>query len=127
MVCQNLSTGIFRSGIIYNENSYGPTSFVCFFVVCRGISHHAETYVRRSALFTASCILAALHPSYVASALVEGNHDICRGLEWIRTWALHITESDTDTECSTVRMAELIMALTYGLSIILGLMKPTSK
>eukprot|EP00268_Persea_americana_P056524 TRINITY_DN6679_c2_g1_i2.p1 TRINITY_DN6679_c2_g1~~TRINITY_DN6679_c2_g1_i2.p1 ORF type:complete len:542 (-),score=137.71 TRINITY_DN6679_c2_g1_i2:327-1952(-) len=71
----------------------------------RGISHHAETYVRRSALFTASCILAALHPSYVASALVEGNRDICRGLEWIRTWALHITESDTDTECSTMAMA----------------------
>lgn len=75
-------------------------------VVCRGISHHAEMYVKRSVIFTASCILAALHPSYVASALVEGNHDICRGLEWVRTWALHIAESDPDTECSTVRTVE---------------------
>lgn len=73
-------------------------------LMSREISHHAETYVRRSVLFTASCILAALHPSYIASALVEGNHDICRGIEWIRTWALHVTESDSDNECSTMAM-----------------------
>ncbi|XP_058102126.1 uncharacterized protein LOC131246227 [Magnolia sinica] len=70
----------------------------------RDISHHAEAYVRRSVLFAASCILIALHPSYVASALIEGNQEISRGLEWIRTWALHVTELDSDTECSTMAM-----------------------
>ncbi|KAL5997293.1 hypothetical protein ACLOJK_008223 [Asimina triloba] len=70
----------------------------------RAISHHKEPYVRRSALFTASCILIALHPSYVASALVEGNQEISRGLEWMRTWALHVAESDPDAECSTLAM-----------------------
>lgn len=53
-------------------------------------------------LFAASCILVALHPSHVASALIEGNQEISDGLEWIRTWALHIAESDPDAECSTV-------------------------
>ncbi|KAF8399868.1 hypothetical protein HHK36_015739 [Tetracentron sinense] len=70
----------------------------------REISHHVEAYVRRSVLFAAACILVALHPSYVASALVEGNPFISRGLEWIRTRSLHIAESDTDTECSTMAM-----------------------
>ncbi|XP_042515891.1 telomere length regulation protein TEL2 homolog isoform X2 [Macadamia integrifolia] len=67
----------------------------------REVSHHVEAYVRRSVLFAALCILVALHPSFVASALVEGNAEISKGLEWIRTWALHVVESDTDTECST--------------------------
>ncbi|OVA20501.1 Telomere length regulation protein [Macleaya cordata] len=71
----------------------------------REVSHHAEAYVRRSVLFAASCILIALHPSNVASALVEGNPGICQGLEWIRTWSLQVAESDTDTECSTMAMA----------------------
>lgn len=61
-----------------------------------------EAYVRRSVLFAASCILAALHPSYVASSLIEGNQETSNGLEWIRTWALRVAESDTDTECSMV-------------------------
>jgi telomere length regulation protein len=38
----------------------------------------------------------------VASILIEGNHDISTGLEWIRTWALHIAEADPDTECASV-------------------------
>ncbi|GKD12027.1 hypothetical protein Tco_1196434, partial [Tanacetum coccineum] len=63
------------------------------------VSHHLEAYVRKSVLFDASCILLALNPNYVASALVEGNTEISRGLEWVRTWALSITESDTDKEC----------------------------
>ncbi|KAL5717818.1 hypothetical protein ACHQM5_010781 [Ranunculus cassubicifolius] len=71
----------------------------------REVSHHAEAYVRRSVLFAASCILIALHPSFVASALAEGNSEISNGLEWIRTWALHIAESDTDNECSSMAMA----------------------
>lgn len=74
-------------------------------VQCRALSHHVESYVRRAVLFAASCILVALHPSYVASALVEGNSDVSKGLEWIRTWALHVAESDTDRECYTVRNA----------------------
>ncbi|KAJ4974448.1 hypothetical protein NE237_007622 [Protea cynaroides] len=70
----------------------------------RDVSHHVEAYVRRSVLFAASCILVALHPSFVASALVEGNAEISKGLEWIRTWALHVAESETDTECSMMAM-----------------------
>ncbi|WOL06173.1 telomere length regulation protein [Canna indica] len=70
----------------------------------REVSHHAEAYVRRSVLFAASCILVALHPSHVASALIEGNQDISIGLEWIRTWALQIAQVDQDAECSTMAM-----------------------
>ncbi|XP_068642099.1 uncharacterized protein [Aristolochia californica] len=70
----------------------------------RAVSHHVEAYVRKSVLFAASCILVALHPSSVASSLLEGNHDISRGLEWIRTWALQVTESDPDSECSMMAM-----------------------
>lgn len=70
----------------------------------REVSHHVEAYVRRSVLFAASCILVALHPSYVASALIEGNQEISEGLEWIRTWALHVVEADPDTECSSMAM-----------------------
>ncbi|CAM0945392.1 unnamed protein product [Alopecurus aequalis] len=70
----------------------------------REVSQHAEAYVRRSVLFAASCILIALHPSYVASILIEGNQDISTGLEWIRTWALRIAEADPDTECSSMAM-----------------------
>jgi hypothetical protein len=53
-------------------------------------------------LFAASCILISLHPSYVASSLIEGNRDISTGLEWIRTWALQVAEADPDTECTSV-------------------------
>ncbi|CAL5438174.1 unnamed protein product [Camellia sinensis] len=66
------------------------------------ICHHAEAYVRRSVLFAASCILVALHPSYVASSLIEGSPEISKGLEWVRTWALCVAESDTDRECYTL-------------------------
>ncbi|XP_076881668.1 uncharacterized protein LOC143529850 isoform X1 [Bidens hawaiensis] len=71
----------------------------------REISHHAEAYVRKSVLFAASCILLALNPTYVASALVEGASELSRGLEWVRTWALSVAESDTDKECYTMAMA----------------------
>ncbi|GJM85448.1 hypothetical protein PR202_ga01895 [Eleusine coracana subsp. coracana] len=70
----------------------------------RDVSQHAEAYVRRSVLFAASCILISLHPSFVASSLIEGNHDISTGLEWIRTWALQVAEADPDTECSSMAM-----------------------
>ncbi|KAK3040594.1 hypothetical protein RJ639_026915, partial [Escallonia herrerae] len=70
----------------------------------REICNHVEAYVRRSVLFAASCLLVALHPSYVASALVEGNAELSKGLEWVRTWALHVVESDSDRECYTMAM-----------------------
>lgn len=68
----------------------------------REICHHKEVYVRRAVLFAASCVLLALHPSYVASSLVEGNLELSKGLEWVRTWALHVADSDTDKDCYTV-------------------------
>lgn len=71
-------------------------------ISCREVCHHKEAYVRRAVLFAASCVLVALHPSYVASALVEGNLELSNGLEWVRTWALHVADSDTDKECYTV-------------------------
>nr|GMD12776.1 telomere length regulation protein TEL2 homolog isoform X1 [Ipomoea batatas] len=68
----------------------------------REVSYHKEAYVRRSVLFAASCILISLHPSFITSALTEGNADILKGLEWVRTWALNVAESDTNKECYTV-------------------------
>ncbi|XP_057459915.1 uncharacterized protein LOC130750362 isoform X2 [Actinidia eriantha] len=68
----------------------------------REICHHAEAFVRKSVLFAASCILVALHPSYVVSSLIEGSPEISKGLEWVRTWAFHVAESDTDRECYTL-------------------------
>ncbi|CAH9066105.1 unnamed protein product [Cuscuta epithymum] len=71
----------------------------------REVSFHKEAYVRRSVLFAASCILISLHPSFIKSALVEGNADFLNGLEWVRTWALSVAESDTDRECYTLAMS----------------------
>ncbi|XP_075662272.1 uncharacterized protein LOC142631834 isoform X2 [Castanea sativa] len=70
----------------------------------REVCHHKEAYVRRAVLFAASCILVALHPSNVASSLVEGNLELSIGLEWVRTFALQVIESDTDRECYTMAM-----------------------
>lgn len=58
--------------------------------------------MRRAVLFAAACVLVALHPTYISSTLLEGNAEISTGLEWIRTWALDVAESDTDKECYTV-------------------------
>ncbi|XP_047341231.1 telomere length regulation protein TEL2 homolog [Impatiens glandulifera] len=71
----------------------------------REVCHHAEAYVRRSVVFAASCILVAIHPSFVASSLIEGNTEISKGLEWIREWALHVADSDPDRECYTLSIA----------------------
>ncbi|KAK8586451.1 hypothetical protein V6N13_010043 [Hibiscus sabdariffa] len=71
----------------------------------REVSQHKEAYVRRAVLFSASCVLVALHPSSIASSLVEGNIEISEGLEWIRTWALHVADSDTDRECYTMAVS----------------------
>ncbi|XP_065873767.1 uncharacterized protein [Euphorbia lathyris] len=69
------------------------------------ICHHKEAYVRRAALFAASSILVSLHPSHVASALTEGNLEVSKGLEWIRSWALNIVECDVDKECYMMAMS----------------------
>ncbi|KAL3818589.1 hypothetical protein ACJIZ3_004494 [Penstemon smallii] len=97
----------------------------------RAVSHHAEAYVRRSVLFAASCVLLALHPTYVASAVVEGNTEISEGLEWVRIWALQVAESDTDRECHTLAMACLQlhaeMALQASRSLESANDRPTTK
>ncbi|VFQ62091.1 unnamed protein product [Cuscuta campestris] len=69
------------------------------------VSFHKEAYVRRSVLFAASCILVSLHPSFIKSALLEGSVDIVNGLEWVRTWALSVADSDTDRECYTLALS----------------------
>ncbi|KAJ4823387.1 hypothetical protein Tsubulata_023429 [Turnera subulata] len=71
----------------------------------REVCNHKEAFVRRAVLFAASSILVALHPSYVASALTEGNLEVSKGLEWIRTWALNVAESDVDRECYMLAMS----------------------
>ncbi|KAL5076492.1 hypothetical protein RYX36_015476 [Vicia faba] len=70
----------------------------------REVCRHQEAYVRKAVLFAAACVLVALHPAYVSSALLEGNVEISNGLEWIRTWALDVADSDTDKECYTMAM-----------------------
>lgn len=59
--------------------------------------------MRRAVLYAAACIVIAVHPTYIATALLEGNTEISAGLDWIRTWALEVAESDTDRECYMVR------------------------
>ncbi|KAL3748065.1 hypothetical protein ACJRO7_009310 [Eucalyptus globulus] len=71
----------------------------------REVCHHSEAYVRRAVLFAALCVLIALPPSFVASALVEGKAEISKGLEWVRTWAIQVVESDPDRECYTLAMS----------------------
>ncbi|KAG6746123.1 hypothetical protein POTOM_050637 [Populus tomentosa] len=77
--------------------------------LCREICHHKEAYVRRAVLFAASSVLVSLNPSFVASTLTEGNLEVSKGLEWVRTWALDVAESDTDRECYTMAVSCLRM------------------
>ncbi|XP_010426342.1 PREDICTED: telomere length regulation protein TEL2 homolog [Camelina sativa] len=71
----------------------------------REVCNHPEAYVRRAVLFAASSVLVALNPSYIVSTLVEGNLDLSRALEWIRTWALQIADSDIDRDCYTMALS----------------------
>ncbi|CAB88328.1 putative protein [Arabidopsis thaliana] len=71
----------------------------------REVCNHPEAYVRRAVLFAASSVLVSLHPSYIVSTLVEGNLDLSRALEWIRTWALQIADSDIDRDCYTMALS----------------------
>ncbi|KAK4256981.1 hypothetical protein QN277_006633 [Acacia crassicarpa] len=70
----------------------------------REVYQHKEAYVRRAVLYAAACIVLALHPTYIATAMLEGNTEISAGLDWIRTWALEVAESDTDRECYMMAM-----------------------
>ncbi|KAF8094961.1 hypothetical protein N665_0348s0044 [Sinapis alba] len=71
----------------------------------REVCNHPEAYVRRAVLFAASSVLIALHPSYIVSALAEGNFELARALEWIRTWALQIADSDIDRDCYSMALS----------------------
>lgn len=90
----------------------------------RKVCYHIEAYVRRAVIFAASCILVGLHPSFVASSLFEGNAELSKGLEWIRTWALHVVESDTDRECYTMAMTCLQLHAEMALQASRALESP---
>ncbi|KAJ6760854.1 TELOMERE LENGTH REGULATION PROTEIN TEL2 FAMILY MEMBER [Salix purpurea] len=98
----------------------------------REICHHKEAYVRKAVLFAASSVLVSLHPSFVASALTEGNLEVSKGLEWVRTWALDVVESDTDRECYTMAMsclqlhAEMALQASRVLESAESTLKPKS-
>lgn len=93
---------------------FGSTCFASmlmqenYMYTCREVCQHKEAYVRRAVLFSAACILIALHPTFIATSMLEGNADISAGLDWIRTWALEVAESDTDRECYMVRKLEAL-------------------
>lgn len=84
------------------KQAFGYVSLSKVVNSCREVCHHKEAYVRKAVLFAASCVLVALHPSFVASALLEGNVELSSGLDWIRSWALEVVDSDTNRECFTV-------------------------
>lgn len=98
----------------------------------REICHHKEAYVRRAVLFAASSVLVSLHPSFVASTLTEGNLEVSKGLEWVRTWALDVAESDTDRECYTMAVsclrihAEMALQASRVLESAESTLKPKS-
>ncbi|KAJ0241708.1 Embryo defective 2423 [Hirschfeldia incana] len=71
----------------------------------REVCNHPEAYVRRAVLFAASSVLIALHPSYIVSALSEGNFELARALEWVRTWALQVADSDIDRDCYSMALS----------------------
>ncbi|CDY37926.1 BnaA06g18910D [Brassica napus] len=71
----------------------------------REVCNHPEAYVRRAVLFAGSSVLIALHPSYIVSALAEGNFELARALEWIRTWALQVADSDIDRDCYSMALS----------------------
>ncbi|XP_061954022.1 uncharacterized protein LOC133676367 [Populus nigra] len=98
----------------------------------REICHHKEAYVRRAVLFAASSVMVSLHPSFVASTLTEGNLEVSKGLEWVRTWALDVAESDTDRECYTMAVsclqihAEMALQASRVLESAESTLKPRS-
>ena len=72
------------------------------YLICRAVANHPEAYVRRAALFAASRVIVALHPSQVVTAFTGTDSNIASGLEWVREWALGIANNDPDSDCARV-------------------------
>lgn len=68
----------------------------------RAVATHPEAYVRRAALYAASRVIVALHPSQVVTAITDPDSNIGSGLEWVREWALGIANNDSDSNCAAV-------------------------
>ncbi|KAG0631011.1 hypothetical protein M758_1G220500 [Ceratodon purpureus] len=71
----------------------------------RAVANHPEAYVRRAALYAASRVIVALHPSQVATAITGTDSSITSGLEWVREWALGLANNDPDSDCASLAMA----------------------
>lgn len=85
----------------------------------REISSHSEVFVRRTALFAASRVLVALHPSDVVASLTGGVSSLGSNLEWVREWALDMAMNDVDADCSMVRKNLIFIPFTSPRSLAL--------
>lgn len=79
--------------------------------MCRAVANHREAYVRRAALYAASRVIVALHPSQVVDAIVGTDSSIASGLGWVREWALGIANNETDSDCATVSFYKFLIYL----------------
>ena len=66
-------------------------------MICRPVANHPEAYIRRAALYVASQVIVALHPSQVVTAITGTDSSIALGLEWVCEWALGIANNDPDS------------------------------
>jgi telomere length regulation protein len=82
-------------------------------LICRAVANHPEAYVRRAALFAASRVIVALHPSQVVMAITSTDSNITSGLEWVREWALGIANNDPDSDCATVSFLYVNFSLDF--------------
>ncbi|CAM6129063.1 unnamed protein product [Calypogeia fissa] len=95
----------------------------------REISSHSETFVRRTALFAASRVLVALHPSDVGASLTAGVSSLVSNLEWVREWALDISMNDVDADCSMMATAcvQLHSEMALQVQRAMNSIKPSSQ
>ncbi|XP_024364658.1 uncharacterized protein [Physcomitrium patens] len=77
----------------------------------RAVANHREAYVRRAALYAASRVIVALHPSQVVDAIVGTDSSIASGLGWVREWALGIANNETDSDCATLHSEMALQAM----------------
>ncbi|KAK9804941.1 hypothetical protein WJX73_001262 [Symbiochloris irregularis] len=69
------------------------------------VGAHAQPYVRRAAIVTASQVMMALSPARVAGALVGGSQGdsadalLVDRLQAVRAWAEEVAEKDVDPQC----------------------------
>lgn len=82
-----------------------------FTLICRAVANHPEAYVRRAALYAASRVIVALHPSQVVTAITGTDSSIASGLEWVREWALGIANNDPDSDCASVSFLYIFSSL----------------